>query len=127
MRLFVLCISRAQMILEKRTSRQMARIAHKKQKAEEKPGRVFGKNEQDKGNANDEECKKVDRKEAEEEKKLLQHHKDQPGAGSVIAKPISVQDQAQVAVRRSSSAANANMTKASYNPITHVSSESVSL
>lgn len=115
------------MILEKRALRQMARIAHKKQKAEEKAGRAVSENEQDKANANDEDCKKVDRKEAEEEKKLLQHHKDQPGAGSVIAKPVSIQGQAQVAARRSSPAANTNMTKTSYNPITHVSSESVSL
>lgn len=100
------------MILDKRASRQMARKAHKKQKAEEKPGRDVGENEHD----------KVERKEGEGDgEKKLQYYKDPPGAGSVTGKPVSVQDQAQVAVRRNSPAANASMT--SYNPITHVSSK----
>lgn len=126
MRWFAVCISYEQMILEKRASRQMARKAHQKQKAEEKPGRDVGENGQDRANVNDTECKKADRKEREGdgEKKSLQHYKDQPGAGSVAAKPVSIQDQTQVAVGRRSPAANVSMTKTSYNPITHVSSES---
>ncbi|MCI4392131.1 hypothetical protein PGIGA_G00142560 [Pangasianodon gigas] len=116
-----------EMILEKRASRQMARKAHLKQKAEEKPGRDVGENERDKANVNDKECKKAERKEGEGdgEKKLLQHNKDQPGAGSVTAKPVSIQDQTQLAVGKSSPAANSSMTKTSYNPITHVSNDVV--
>ncbi|XP_053468305.1 mitogen-activated protein kinase 15 isoform X2 [Ictalurus furcatus] len=112
-----------EMILEKRASRQMARKAHLKQKAEEKPGRDVGENERDKANINDKECKKAERKDGEGvgEKKLLQHNKDQPGAGSVTTKPVSIQNLAQVAIGRSSPAANGSMTKTTYNPITHVS------
>ncbi|XP_053468304.1 mitogen-activated protein kinase 15 isoform X1 [Ictalurus furcatus] len=116
-----------EMILEKRASRQMARKAHLKQKAEEKPGRDVGENERDKANINDKECKKAERKDGEGvgEKKLLQHNKDQPGAGSVTTKPVSIQNLAQVAIGRSSPAANGSMTKTTYNPITHVSNDVV--
>lgn len=114
-----------QMILEKRASRQVARKAHQKQQAEEKPRRDVGENERDKANVSDKECKKAARKEGEGDggNKFLQHQKDQTGAGSVTIKPVSVCDQSQLAVRKSSQAANANMTKTSYNPITHVSSK----
>lgn len=103
----------------------MAKKAHLKQKAEERPGRDVGENEQDKAKVNDKVCKKAERKEGEGDgdKKLLQHNKDQPGAGAVTAEPVYIQDQTQIAVGRSSPAANASITKTSYNPITHVSSE----
>lgn len=114
------------MILEKRASRQVAKKIHLMQKVEEKPGKEVGENEQESANAKDKECKKAERKECQgdSEKKLLQHNKDQTGPRSVIAKPVSIQDQTQTAVGKSNPAANACMTKTSYNPITHVSSES---
>lgn len=104
----------------------MARKARLKQKAEEKPGRDVGENEQDKAKVNDKGCKKVERKEGEGDgdRKLMQHNKDQPGAGAATAKPVSIQDQTQTAIGKSSPAADTSITKTSYNPITHVSSES---
>lgn len=114
------------MILEKRASRQMARKAPLKQKAEEKPGEEVGENEQDGANAKYIECKKAERMlgQGDREKKLLQHNKDQTDARSVTAKPVSIQDQTQPAVGKSSPAANACMNKTSYNPTTHVSCKS---
>ncbi|XP_060753368.1 mitogen-activated protein kinase 15 [Tachysurus vachellii] len=112
-----------EMILEKRASRQMARKAPLKQKAEEKPGEEVGENEQEGANARDKECKKAERMlgQGDREKKLLQHNKDQTEARSVTAKPVSIQDQTRPAVGKSSPAANVCMNKTSYNPITHVS------
>lgn len=112
-----------QMILEKRATRQMASKAHLKQKAEEKPGREVGDNGQDKALSKDKECKKAEREEGGEGDGGKKNNKDQPGAGSDTAKPVSIQNPTLIA-GKSRPAANACMTKASYNPITHVLSKS---
>ncbi|KAF7691150.1 mitogen-activated protein kinase 15 isoform X1 [Silurus meridionalis] len=111
-----------EMILEKRASRQIARKAHLKQKAEQRPGRDLSENAPDKTNKNDKECKKTEKKEPEgDREKKLQHNKERLGAGLVVSKPVTTQDQTQLAVGRSSPAANTSITKTVYNPITHVS------
>ncbi|XP_072530994.1 mitogen-activated protein kinase 15 [Salminus brasiliensis] len=114
-----------EMILEKRATHKMERRVHLKKQAEEKTGGDSGDNKLDTVNGKDKECRDEEREEGEGdgEKKSFHTKTDHPGTRPVAAKSVPTQEQSQPAIVRSSPATSPRMTKTSYNPITHVSSD----